>query len=68
MIYTAPKILAQSMVLMAECRPSSKPSGRPCNPPVPGGAAWETPLERLLRTKRNEERLRREHNEPKKPD
>jgi hypothetical protein len=37
MNYKKPEILAQSTVLMAECRPNSKPSGRPCNPPKPGG-------------------------------
>lgn len=37
MSYTKPEILAQSNVRMAECRPNSKPSGRPCNPPKPGG-------------------------------
>ncbi len=37
MNYEKPEILAQSIVRMAECRPNSKPSGRPCNPPGPGG-------------------------------
>lgn len=37
MSYKKPKILAQSTVMMAECRPNSKPSGRVCNPPKPGG-------------------------------
>ncbi len=37
MTYKKPKILAQSIVKMAECRPNSKPSGRPCNPPKPSG-------------------------------
>ncbi len=37
MSYAKPKILAQSKELMAECRPNSKPSGRPCNPPKPSG-------------------------------
>lgn len=37
MTYTKPKILAQSTVQMADCRPNSKPSGRPCKPPGPGG-------------------------------
>ena len=37
MTYTKPKILAQSTVQMAECRPNSKPSGRPCKPGGPGG-------------------------------
>lgn len=36
MAYKKPEILAQSTVQMAECRPNSKPSGRPCNPPGPG--------------------------------
>ena len=37
MSYTKPKILAQSTEQMADCRPNSKPSGRPCNPPKPRG-------------------------------
>jgi len=37
MIYKKPKILAQSTARMAECRPNSKPAGRPCNPPGPEG-------------------------------
>lgn len=37
MTYEKPVILAQSTVRMAQCRPNSKPSGRPCNPPAPGG-------------------------------
>jgi len=37
MVYEKPVILAQSTVWMAECRPNSKPSGRPCNKPGPGG-------------------------------
>jgi len=37
MNYTKPEILAQSTVKMAQCRPNSSPSGRPCNPPAPGG-------------------------------
>lgn len=37
MIYKKPKILAQGTEEMAQCRPNSKPSGRPCNPPKPGG-------------------------------
>lgn len=37
MNYEAPKIIAQSCVRMADCRPNSKPSGRPCNPPGPRG-------------------------------
>lgn len=37
MIYKKPKVLAQSITQLAECRPNSKPSGRPCNPPKPGG-------------------------------
>lgn len=37
MSYKKPEILAQSTRQMAECRPNSKPSGRPCNPPKPGG-------------------------------
>ena len=36
MTYKKPEIMAQSTVQMAECRPNSKPSGRPCNPPGPG--------------------------------
>lgn len=37
MTYKKPKVLAQSTAQMAECRPNSSPSGRPCNPPKPGG-------------------------------
>jgi len=37
MVYIKPEILAQSTVQMAECRPNSKPSGRPCDKPGPGG-------------------------------
>jgi len=37
MIYKKPEILAQSTERMAQCRPNSKPSGRPCNPPGPSG-------------------------------
>ena len=37
MSYSKPKILAQSTVMMAQCNPNSQPSGRPCNPPKPGG-------------------------------
>jgi hypothetical protein len=37
MIYTKPKILAQSTAQMAVCKPASQPSGRPCKSPAPGG-------------------------------
>ena len=37
MAYKKPEILAKSTVQMADCRPNSKPSGRPCNPPKPRG-------------------------------
>ena len=37
MKYEKPIILAQGSVQMAQCRPNSKPSGRPCNPPGPSG-------------------------------
>lgn len=37
MSYKKPKILAESTVQMAECRPKSIPSGRPCKPGGPGG-------------------------------
>jgi hypothetical protein len=37
MVYKKPEVLAQSTVQMAECRPNSKPSGRPCKPPKPSG-------------------------------
>jgi hypothetical protein len=37
MSYTKPEILAQSTVQMADCRPNTRPSGRPCNPPKPRG-------------------------------
>lgn len=52
MIYVKPEILAQSTMFMAECRPNYKPSGRPCTPPVPGGAAWESELDRMFRRRR----------------
>jgi len=29
--YKKPEVLAKSTTKMAECRPSSKPAGRPCN-------------------------------------
>lgn len=35
--YKKPEVLAQSTKMMGLCRPVSKPSGRPCNPPKPGG-------------------------------
>lgn len=35
MEYEKPEILAESTVRQAEC--GRKPSGRPCNPPGPGG-------------------------------
>lgn len=35
--YEKPEILAEGTVRFAECRPNSKPSGRPCNKPGPGG-------------------------------
>jgi len=37
LVYKKPVILAQGKAQMAECRPNSKPSGRPCNPPRPSG-------------------------------
>ena len=37
MVYEKPVVVAQSVVRMAECRPNSKPSGRPCNKPGPSG-------------------------------
>lgn len=37
MEYKKPVVLAQSTVRMAQCTPNSKPSGRPCDPPRPGG-------------------------------
>lgn len=37
MAYQKPTVIAASIVQMADCRPNSKPSGRPCNPPGPGG-------------------------------
>ena len=37
MTYKKPEILAQGTAQMAVCRPTSKPSGRPCNPPKPNG-------------------------------
>lgn len=35
MIYKKPSVLASSKEYRAECRPNSKPSGRPCNKPGP---------------------------------
>ena len=37
MNYKKPIILAESKAFMAECRPNSKPSGRPCEPQRPSG-------------------------------
>ena len=37
MAYQKPVVVAQSTVQMAECRPNSKPSGRPCDKPGPSG-------------------------------
>ena len=37
MVYKKPIVLAQSTIQMAECQKKGKPSGRPCNPPKPGG-------------------------------
>jgi hypothetical protein len=37
MSYSKPTVLAKSSTYMAQCRPNSKPSGRPCNPPGPSG-------------------------------
>jgi len=37
MVYTKPKVLAKSKAQMAECRPNTKPSGRPCKPRGPSG-------------------------------
>jgi hypothetical protein len=37
MAYMKPEVLAQSNAQMAVCNPSSKPSGRPCDTPGPGG-------------------------------
>jgi hypothetical protein len=62
MIYAKPKILAQSTVFMSECRPSSKPSGRPCDNRMPGGASHDTDYQRWLRKQRIEKEKK------KKPD
>lgn len=35
MKYQKPSVVTQSTVQMAEGRPNSKPSGRPCNPSGP---------------------------------
>lgn len=35
-VYKKPEILAQSKAYGVECRPNNKPSGSPCNPPMPG--------------------------------
>ncbi len=46
--YKKPEVLAQSTKQMAECRPDSKPSGRPCNPPKQGGRInWYSDVEIL---------------------
>lgn len=37
MSYSKPVVLAKSSTYKAECRPNSKPSGRPCKPPGPSG-------------------------------
>lgn len=37
MKYEKPVTLAQGTGRMADCNPKNKPSGRPCNPPKPGG-------------------------------
>jgi len=37
MAYKKPEVLAKSTAQMADCRPNSKPAGRPCNPPRPRG-------------------------------
>jgi len=37
MKYEKPVTLAQGTERMADCRPNSKPSGRPCDPPRPHG-------------------------------
>ncbi len=37
MEYEKPSVVAQSNEFKADCRPNSKPSGRPCNPPRPTG-------------------------------
>lgn len=52
MIYKTPKVLAESFLLMAECRPNSKPSGRPCNPPRPGGAEYRPPTPEQIERER----------------
>lgn len=36
MVYKKPVIVAEGTEQMAKC--NSKPSGRPCNPPGPGGS------------------------------
>ena len=55
MVYTKPEILAQSTVQMAECRPNSKPSGRPCNPPK---TKW-TLMDNLIRRRCYKTSIRR---------
>lgn len=37
MVYEKPTILAESTRQMAECKPKSSPSGRPCNNLASGG-------------------------------
>lgn len=36
--YQKPVVLAESTTQKADCRPNSKPCGRPCNPPKPRGS------------------------------
>ena len=36
--YQKPIVLAESTTKKADCRPNSKPCGRPCNPPKPRGS------------------------------
>ena len=36
--YQKPIVLAESTTQKADCRPNSKPCGRPCNPPKPRGS------------------------------
>ncbi len=46
--YKKPEVLAQSTKQMAECRPNTKPSGRPCCPIRPGGRInWYSDIEIL---------------------
>lgn len=37
MNYSKPVFIVSGDIMAADCRPNSKPCGRPCNPPAPRG-------------------------------